>query len=128
MRLLEFFALDVPPPDFTGARGGQWASLSISGRGDDFPYDEDDPDHTYGQPTGYDRGSGNHGPSHRGITPEAIGTPTFFGKDAQVGSATGVPGASGYWASNPPRPWDEDDDATPGDKSSKSSKKALLSI
>jgi hypothetical protein len=107
-------------PDSSGIRGGFDGKIrKDTGRGDVYPYDRDD---RYGDPAPYDRGS-KGGTSHQGITPkntehsvwdeieEAMGTPIFFKKavqGAQMGHATGVPGATGDWASNPIKPWDDD--------------------
>lgn len=90
----------------------------------DFPYDEEQP--WYGQPHAYDRGSGGREASHASVilphdvshsawddVDEAMGTPYFFGKavqGAQMGHATGIPGADGGWANSPMKPWDEDDE------------------
>ena len=117
-------------PDSSGIRGGfdgrTRRSWSRSGGSDDdekdqFPYDIDP---SYGEPAAYDRGS-KGGSLHGTITPkdtshsvwddieEVMGSPILIGKavqGAQMGHATGVPGATGDWASMPIRPWDVDDD------------------
>lgn len=112
----------MPTGTFTrpdGSRSG--LNRPTLARALEFPYDRDT---SYGEPNAYDRGSSGAGPSHSGITPkdtshsiwdedmdEASGTPISIDKAnrGQIGNSTGVPGAAGGWASDPARPWDEDD-------------------
>jgi hypothetical protein len=122
--IAEFMKLDelygtFTRPDSSGNRMGlDRKPLSAD---DEFPYGSDA---DYGQPKAYDRGSRGAGPSHRqwvaksakrnpwDEADEAMGSPTFIAKavqGAQIGHATGIPGASGPWANNPVRPWDEND-------------------
>jgi hypothetical protein len=105
-------------PDDSGERGGMHRPRLS--RGEDYPYDEDDPDGMYGQPGPYDRGSGGRGPSHAQLTPshsaweelgEILGYPALLSKayqGSQIGHATGIPGADGGWSNDPSKPWDED--------------------
>jgi hypothetical protein len=88
-------------------------------RGGDFPYDE--PGETYGSPNvGY--GSTPHSVTHSfEITPndtehsmwdeleEIIGYPTLLSKSDSSQGGSSLTGIGG-WASNPPKPWDEEED------------------
>lgn len=116
--LLELYGTFIRP-DSSGVRMG--LDHPLLKRSDSYPYDYET---SYGQPMDYDRGSGGSGPSHNGITPrntehsiwddleEVMGSPILLAKayqGAQIGHATGVPGASGQWANNPIRSWDDNE-------------------
>lgn len=121
--LLEFYGT-FTRPDASGDRMGFTGRRKLPlKRLGDFPYD--DPV-WYGQPHAYDRGSGGretgyatvvlpHDVSHSAWddVEEAMGMPFSIGKavqGAQMGHATGVPGADGGWANSPIKPWDEEDE------------------
>lgn len=85
---------------FTGRPGGKMP-LTL---GDEYPYDKD-----------INVSYSPHGQVPRAAmcnpwddAHEAVGAPSFFSKSnsAQIGSATGIPGAGGQWANNPVKPWE----------------------
>ncbi len=112
--LLEFQYGTFGRPDSSGIRD-HGVERPEYDRSEDYPYDMP---MAYGQPTDYDKG-GTTGvnPSFNGITPvntnhsvwddiepiddmdieEILGSPILLSKNAQMGSATGVPGADGSW-------------------------------
>lgn len=112
-------------PDATGARGGSAVTRQLSIKGPDFPYDDTNPDHSYGQPRAYDRGtSGDEPDHHAGITPkdtshsvwdeigEAMGVPSNIAMADRGGGLTATPGKGP--GAKPIKPWDDDtvDDET----------------
>lgn len=113
-------------PDASGDRMGFTGRKKMpTQEPEDYPYDPEDAPF-YGQPEPYDRGSGGRSAFHAQVllphdvshsawddVEEAMGTPYFLKKayqGAQMGHATGIPGADGGWANNPMKPWDEKDD------------------
>ena len=106
-------------PDASGIRG-HGLDRRPDRRSDDYPYDRDV---SYGQPANYDRGNSATGPLNHPLTPkddeffslsllglkEVSGSPILFSRGDSSQQGSSVPGASGGWANDPPKDWDENE-------------------